>query len=99
VVTTTLLDVPVSCISCPELTKCLDAPDSNMACVIASSIVLASSCLNAQSTFCCSSCCAQRCADAAMDLGPELTTDVPVHCEVEDQIQRQPGKGRIAFLV
>jgi hypothetical protein len=40
-VTTILLDGPVSCIPCPELTKVLDAPESNMVCVIASSIALA----------------------------------------------------------
>ena len=70
-VTTTLSDGPVSCIPRPELTKVLDAPESNMACVIASSIALASSCMNAQSTFCCSSRRVQRCADVGLDFGPE----------------------------
>jgi len=38
----TILDGPVSCIPRPELTNVLDAPESNMASVIASSIALAS---------------------------------------------------------
>ena len=40
--TTILLDGPVSCIPRPELTNVLDAPESNMASVIASSVALAS---------------------------------------------------------
>ena len=50
-VTMTLLDRPASCIPCHEFTNVLDAPESNMASVIASSITLASSCLDARSTF------------------------------------------------
>jgi hypothetical protein len=50
-VTTILLDGPVSCIPSPELTNVLDAPESNMASAIASSIALASSWLDARSTF------------------------------------------------
>jgi 3-dehydroquinate dehydratase len=73
-VTTILLDGLVSCIPRSELTKVLDAPEFNMACVIASSIVLASSCLDARSTFRRSSCHAQRCANVAMGLGPESAT-------------------------
>jgi hypothetical protein len=68
-VTTILLDGPVSCIPCPELTNVLDAPESNMASVIASSIALASSWLDAQSTLQRSSCRAHHCADVAMGLG------------------------------
>jgi len=68
-VTTILLDGPVSCIPHPELTNVLDAPESNMASVIASSIALASSCVDAQSTFQRSSRRAHRCADVAMGLG------------------------------
>ena len=73
-VTTNLLDGPVSCIPPPELTNVLDAPESNMACVIASSIALASSCLDARSTFQHLSRRPQRCADVAMGLGPESAT-------------------------
>ena len=69
--TITLLDVPVSCIPCPELTKCLDASESNMDCVIASSIALASSCMNVQSTFCHLSRHAQHCANVALGFRPE----------------------------
>jgi hypothetical protein len=54
---------------CPELTNVLDAPKSNMASAIASSIALASSWLDAQSTFQRSSCRAHRCADVAMGFG------------------------------
>jgi hypothetical protein len=54
------------------LTKCLDAPESNMACVIASSIALASNCLNPLSTFHCFSCRAQRCTDVALGFRPVL---------------------------
>ena len=68
-VTTILLDGPVSCIPHPELTNVLDAPESNMASVIASSIALASSCVDARSTFQRSSHCAHHCADVAMGLG------------------------------
>jgi hypothetical protein len=68
-VTTIILDGPVSCIPCPELTNVLDAPKSNMASVIASSIALALSWLDAQSTFQRLSCRAHRCADVAMGLG------------------------------
>ena len=68
-VTTILLDGLVSCIPCPELTNVLDAPESNMASVIASSIALASSWLDARSTVQRSSRRAHRCADVAMGLG------------------------------
>ena len=73
-VTTILLDGLVSCIPHPELTNVLDAPESNMASVIASSIALASSCLDTRSAFRRSSCRAHRCADAAMGLGPASVT-------------------------
>jgi hypothetical protein len=63
------LDGPVSCIPRPELTIVLVVPESNMASVIASSIALASSCLDAQSTFQRSSRRAHCCADVAMGLG------------------------------
>ena len=68
-VTTILLDGPVSCIPRPELTNVLDAPESNMASVIAFSIALASSCVDARSTFQRLSRCAHRCADVAIGLG------------------------------
>jgi len=68
-VTTILLDGPVSCVPRPELTNVLDATESNMASVIASSIVLASSCVDARSTFQRSSRRAHHCADVAMGLG------------------------------
>ena len=67
--TTILSDGPVSCIPCPELTTVLVVPESNIASVIASSIALASSWLDARSTFQRSSCRAHRCADVAMGLG------------------------------
>jgi len=63
------LDGPVSCIPRPELTNVLEAPESNMASVIASSIALASSCVDAQSTVQRSSHHAHHCADVAMGLG------------------------------
>ena len=68
-VTTILLDGPVSCIPSPELTIVLVVPESNMASVIASSIALASSWLDARSTFQRSSRRAHRCTDVAMGLG------------------------------
>jgi len=68
-VTTILLDGLVSSIPRPELTNVLDAPESIMASVIAPSIALASSCVDAQSTFQRSSHRAHHCADVAMGLG------------------------------
>ena len=41
-VTTTLSDVPVSFVPCFELMNVFEAPESNMACLIASSIAFAS---------------------------------------------------------
>jgi hypothetical protein len=67
--TTIVLDGPVSCIPRPELTIVLVVPESNMASVIASSIALASSCLDARRTFQRSSRRAHRCADVAIGLG------------------------------
>ena len=68
-VTTILLDGPVSCIPRPELTNVLEAPESNMASVIASSIALASSWLDARSAFRRLSRRVHHCADIAMSLG------------------------------
>jgi 3-dehydroquinate dehydratase len=67
--TTILSDGLVSCIPCPELTTVLVVPESNIASVIASSIALALSWLDARSTFQRSSRRAHRCADVAMGLG------------------------------
>jgi hypothetical protein len=59
----------VSCSPHPELTTVLVVHESNIASVIASSIALASSWLDAQSTFQHLSRRAHRCADVAMGLG------------------------------
>jgi len=68
--TTTILSYgPMSCSPHPELTTVLVVPESNMASEIASSIALASSWLDSQSTFQRSSRHAHRCADVAMGLG------------------------------
>jgi hypothetical protein len=70
-----------------------------MACVIASSIALASSCLDAEVP---SSLQVVMPNVAPMLLwvsGRNQQQEGPVHCKVEGQVQRQSGKGRIAFLV
>ena len=69
-VTTTLSDKPVRCIPCLELTNVLDAPESKIACVIASSMALASSCFAAFSSFLRSNRRAQRRESLEMGLGP-----------------------------
>ncbi len=74
-VMTTLLEGLVSCSPHCEFTNVLDAPESNMACVIVSSIALALSCLNTQSAFWRLSHRAQRLESFDMGLGPESATE------------------------
>ena len=71
----TLLECPLSCKPCRELTKVLDAPESNIACVMASSVALALSCIAALITFRRSNCHAQRSANFDVGLGPELAIE------------------------
>ena len=65
----------VRCIPLCEFTKVFEAPESNIACVMASSMVLASSCSAALSAFRCSSRRAQRSADFDVGCGPELAIE------------------------
>ncbi len=74
-VTTTLSEGPVSCNPRCEFTNVLDAPDSKIACVIACSIALDSSCLNVLSAFLRLSRLAQQSANLVVGLGPVLTTE------------------------
>ena len=74
-VTTTLLEGPVSCNPRREFTNVLDAPESNIACVIACSIALDSSCLTVLSAFLRSSRLAQRSANLVVGLGPVSMTE------------------------
>ena len=73
--TTTLLDCPVSCIPCSELTNVLDVPESDITCIIVSSIALALSCFVSQSVFLCSSHHAQHRASFDISLGVESTRE------------------------
>ena len=66
----TLPERPVSCNPRRKFTKVLDAPESNIACVMVSSIALASSCITSLITFRHSRHRAQRSAD--FDVGLEL---------------------------
>jgi hypothetical protein len=71
-VTTTLSEQPVRCNPRHEFTNVFDAPESNIACVMASSIALASSCIASLIAFRRSSRRAQRSADFDVGRGPEL---------------------------
>ena len=71
-VVTTLSECPVSCNPRREFTKVLDAPESNIACIMASSIALASSCIASLIAFRHSRHRTQWSADFDMGLGPEL---------------------------
>ena len=59
----TLSERLVSCNPHREFTKVLDAPESSIACIMASSIALASSCIASLIAFCRSRRRAQRSAD------------------------------------
>ena len=74
-VMTTLSEGPVSCNPRCEFTNVLDALVSNIACVIACSIALASSCFTVLSAFLRLSCLAQRSADLDVGLGLASTTE------------------------
>jgi hypothetical protein len=74
-VTTTLSERPVSCNPCREFTNIFDEPESNMACVMACSIALASSCIAAFIAFRRSRRRAQRSSDVDVGLGPELVLE------------------------
>jgi hypothetical protein len=65
----------VSCNPRREFTKVLDAPESSIACVMASSIELASSCIASLITFRRSRRRAQRSANFDVGLGPELVIE------------------------
>jgi hypothetical protein len=72
-VTTTLSERPVSCNPRREFRNVFDAPESNIACVMACSIALvALSCIAAFITFRRSRCHAQWSADVDVGLGSEL---------------------------
>jgi hypothetical protein len=73
-VTTTLSERPVSYNPCRDSTNVFDAPESNIACVMACSIALASRCIAAFIAFRHSRRRAQRSADLDVGLGPALTT-------------------------
>jgi hypothetical protein len=74
-VTTTLLEGPVSCSPRLEFTNVFDAPESNIACVMASSMILASRCFAAWLFFLRSSFRAQRSADVDLGRGLEWMTE------------------------
>ena len=74
-VTTTLSEGLVSCNPCREFTNILDAPESNIPCVIACSIVLALSCFTVLSAFLRLSCLAQCSVDLDVGLGLASTTE------------------------
>ena len=75
VVTTTLSEGPVSCNPHCKFTNVLDAPESNITCIIACSIALALSCFTVLSAFLQLSCLAQHSADLDVGLGPASTTE------------------------
>jgi hypothetical protein len=65
----------MSCNPLRDLTNVFDAPESNIACVMACSIALASRFLAALIAFRCSKRRAQRLADLEVGLGPALITE------------------------
>ena len=77
-VMTTLLDNPVRCIPHRKLTNVLDAPESNIACVILSSTALVSHCVETLSARRRSSHCTQRLESFEMGLGPWSRTGMLV---------------------
>ena len=78
-VMTTLLHNPVRCMPCHELTNVLDAPESNIACLMASSMALASSCFDAWNSFLHSSRRAQR--QESLEMGLGLSGDTTINWE------------------
>ena len=74
-VSTTLSERLVSCNPRREFTIVFDAPESNIACVMASSIALDSSCSASLIVFRRSSRRAQWSADVDVGLGPELAIE------------------------
>ena len=75
-VATTLSDTPVSCMPSLELTNVFDAPESTIACVMASSMAFASSCFEALSSFLRSSRRAQRRESLEMGRGPSADATI-----------------------
>ena len=74
-VTTTLSERPVSCNPLRDSTNVFDAPESNIACVMACSIALAAMCFAALIAFCRSRRRVQRSADLDVCLEPASKTE------------------------